>query len=176
MPLITNTLTPAGGGDHPHFAHHHHDDPEPDGVKIKACYDGKKYGNGHHDQGHRVHEKAAYKIDQHQHGALAALDMDQRIVEQRRAALEHRRDLSMELASPLFPCARPAGAFYLFADVTAWLKPHETAGDLCMRLLEQAGVALVPGEAFFGPGHVRISFGAPEENLIIGFKKIGEAL
>lgn len=111
-----------------------------------------------------------------QHGALAALDMDQRIVEHRRAALEQRRDLALGLILPLFPCARPAGAFYLFADVAALLKPHETATDFCMHLLDRVGVALVPGEAFFGPGHARISFGASEEDLKTGFRKIREAL
>lgn len=111
-----------------------------------------------------------------QHGALAALEMNQDIVETRRADLEQRRDLTLALISSHFPCNRPAGAFYLFANVTAALKPGETDADLCVRLLDRTGVALVPGEAFFGPGHVRISFGAPAEDLQLGFKKIVEAL
>jgi aspartate aminotransferase len=111
-----------------------------------------------------------------QHGALAALEMDQHIVETRRAELEQRRDLTLDLVSSHFSCNRPAGAFYVFVDVSDVLKPGETDADLCVRLLNQAGVALVPGEAFFGPGHVRISFGAPAEDLQRGFKKIFEAL
>jgi aspartate aminotransferase len=111
-----------------------------------------------------------------QHGALAALEMDQGIVETRRSDLEQRRDLTFNLISSHFPCNRPAGAFYLFANVTAALKPGETDADLCVRLLDRTGVALVPGEAFFGPGHVRISFGATTEDLQHGFKKIFEAL
>lgn len=111
-----------------------------------------------------------------QHGALAALEMNQDIVETRRADLEQRRDLTLALISSHFPCNRPAGAFYLFANVANALKPGETDTDLCVRLLDRTGVALVPGEAFFGPGHVRISFGAPAEDLQHGFKKIVEAL
>lgn len=111
-----------------------------------------------------------------QHGALAALEMNQDIVETRRADLEQRRDLTFKLISSHFPCNRPAGAFYLFADVTNALTPGETDTDLCVRLLDRTGVALVPGEAFFGLGHVRISFGAPAEDLQHGFKKIVEAL
>jgi len=107
-----------------------------------------------------------------QYGALAALEMDQQIVARRRAILEQRRDLTLSQLSGLFPCPRPGGAFYIFADVSAALQRDKTDVDLCMRLLDQAGVALVPGSAFFGPGHVRISFGASEDDLRRGIEKI----
>jgi aspartate aminotransferase len=111
-----------------------------------------------------------------QHGALAALEMDQTIVENRLAALERRRNLALELIAPLFRCYRPTGAFYIFADVSAALKAGQTDTDLCRHLLDRAGVALVPGEAFFGPRHVRISFGAPEGDLQRGIQKMKEVL
>jgi aspartate aminotransferase len=111
-----------------------------------------------------------------QHGALAALEMDQTIVAQRRYALQQRRDLAYAHASEIFDCVKPQGAFYLFADVTGRLRKGETSAELALRLLEQAGVAVVPGEAFGGPGHIRISFGSGETELQAAFHKIKEVL
>ena len=48
--------------------------------------------------------------------------------------------------------------------------------DLASTILEKTGVAVVPGEAFGVPGHIRISYAVTEENLKNGFKKISEAL
>jgi aspartate aminotransferase len=97
-------------------------------------------------------------------------------VEQRRQQLERRRDLAFDAVRTLFDCVKPQGAFYLFPDVTRHLKKNETSEDLAMRLLEEAGVAVVPGEAFGGPGHIRISFGAKEEDLHMAFERIRKAL
>lgn len=107
-----------------------------------------------------------------QHGALAALQMDQSVVEQRRLALERRRDLAFELVRSLFDCVKPQGAFFLFPNVTPHLKNNETSEDLAMRLLEKTGVAVVPGEAFGRAGHIRISFGANESDLQTAFERI----
>ncbi len=111
-----------------------------------------------------------------QHGALAALQMDQSVVARRCKILEQRRDLVMRLAGELFDCIEPQGAFYLFPNVTQNLKNNETSEDLALRLLEEAGVAVVPGEAFGGPGHIRISFGAKEADLHSAFERIKNAL
>ncbi len=111
-----------------------------------------------------------------QYGALAALEMDQAIVEHRRAELQRRRDLAFGYACELFDCVKPQGAFYLFADVCRRLRKGETSAGLTLRLLDQAGVAVVPGEAFGGPGHIRISFGAAEADLQAAFEKIKEVL
>jgi aspartate aminotransferase len=111
-----------------------------------------------------------------QHGALAALEMDQSIVEDRRTVLQRRRDLAYDQASRLFDCVRPQGAFYLFVDVSRHLHKDETSAALALRLLDRAGVAVVPGEAFGGPGHVRISFGSGESELRAAFHKLNEVL
>jgi aspartate aminotransferase len=111
-----------------------------------------------------------------QHGALAAIQMDQSVVERRRQELERRRDLAFEAANALFDCVKPQGAFYLFPDVARHLKRNETSEDLAMRLLNKAGVAVVPGEAFGCAGHIRISFGAKEEDLQSAFERIRRAL
>lgn len=111
-----------------------------------------------------------------QYGALAALQMDQSVVAQCRAVLERRRDLAYALTRELFDCAPGQGAFYLFPDVSERLRVGETSADLAARLLRDAGVAVVPGEAFYGPGHLRISFGADEKMLQRAFDKIKEVL
>ena len=111
-----------------------------------------------------------------QHGALAALQMDQSVVERRRKELERRKDYAFEAVKSLFDCIEPQGAFYLFPNVARYLKQNETSEDLAMRLLEKAGVAVVPGEAFGGPGHIRISYGAKEDDLQRAFERIKRAL
>jgi aspartate aminotransferase len=111
-----------------------------------------------------------------QYGALAALEMDQTIIEQRRAALARRRDLAYEQLSALFPCVKAQGAFYLFPDVSRRLDSHQTSEDLALTLLEKADVAVVPGEAFHGPGHIRISFTIAEDKLNQAFERIRSIL
>ena len=87
-----------------------------------------------------------------------------------------KRDYAFSRAKTLFDCIKPRGAFYLFPDVRQHLKDGMTAVDLAARLLENYGVAVVPGEAFGMSGHFRISYAVSEENLRNGFKKITEAL
>jgi len=111
-----------------------------------------------------------------QHGALAALEMDQAVVDQRRSVLAQRRDLAFELVSDLFPCVKAQGAFYLFPSISQRLRPGQTSGDLAMALLEKAGVAVVPGEAFHGPAHIRISFTVSEDKLHQAFERIRSIL
>jgi aspartate aminotransferase len=111
-----------------------------------------------------------------QHGGLAALEMDQSVVEQHRLILENRRDIAYELTRSLFDCVKPQGAFYLFPDVTSHLKKNETSEDLALRLLDKTGVAVVPGEAFGAAGHIRLSFGANEADLRTAFERIKKEL
>ena len=111
-----------------------------------------------------------------QYGALAALDMDESIVAGWRTELEKKRDYAFGRTKKLFDCIKPRGAFYLFPDVRQHLKSGMTAVDFAARLLENYGVAVVPGEAFGLPGHIRISYAVSEENLVSGFNKIAEAL
>jgi aspartate aminotransferase len=65
------------------------------------------------------------------------------------------------------PCRVPDGAFYVFADCTAVMaaKGFSTDADLAMALLEHAGVATVPGSAFYAPGHLRLSYAASMEEI-----------
>ncbi len=111
-----------------------------------------------------------------QHGALAALEMDQAVVERCRRDLQHRRDLAYARATRLFDCIKPGGAFYLFPDIAGHLGSGERSEDFALRLLQDGGVAVVPGEAFGQPGHIRISFGASETDLNTAFERIKDIL
>ena len=93
-----------------------------------------------------------------------------------RLDLERKRDYAYGKVSSLFDCIKPQGAFYLFPDVSRHLGNGMTAADLARRLLEEAGVAVVPGEEFGRPGHIRISYAVSEDKLVSGLEKIAGAL
>jgi aspartate aminotransferase len=129
--------------------------------------------------------KAVSKLQSHltgnvcsfaQHGALAALELDESQFTEWCIELEQKRDYAYEQTGRLFSCIKPEGAFYLFPNVRQQIKNGMTAEDFASYILENAGVAIVPGEAFGMPGHIRISYAVTEENLKNGFKKISEAL
>jgi aspartate aminotransferase len=111
-----------------------------------------------------------------QHGALAALDIDASYLNAERDELEKKRDYAYSCANKLFDCIKPRGAFYLFPDVGQHLKNGMTAIDFAAKLLEDYGVAVVPGEAFGMPGYIRISYAVSQKDLVSGFEKISEAL
>jgi aspartate aminotransferase len=67
----------------------------------------------------------------------------------------------------------PGGAFYLFPNVGRYLTTKvATTVALGLRLLEEAGVAVVPGEAFAAPGYVRISYARPLDELKEGAERL----
>lgn len=75
---------------------------------------------------------------------------------------------------PGMKIAEPQGAFYVLPDVTAYFGPGvhadgfgdvADASELCRYLIEQAHVALVPGDAFGAPNCIRISYAASIETL-----------
>ncbi|MCH4123400.1 MAG: pyridoxal phosphate-dependent aminotransferase [Levilactobacillus sp.] len=98
-----------------------------------------------------------------QAAALAALTGDQAPVEQMRAAFQTRLDTIYPLVTAL-PGFRldhkPQGAFYLFPDVSGAMarKGLTTTADFVAAVLDQAHVAVVTGEAFGLPHHIRLSY------------------
>jgi aspartate aminotransferase len=74
------------------------------------------------------------------------------------------------------PCTVPDGAFYVFADCRDVMaaKGYATDADLAMGLLENAGVATVPGSAFYAPGHLRLSYAASIEDITQACANIAE--
>jgi aspartate aminotransferase len=111
-----------------------------------------------------------------QYGALAALSLNDQLLSARCSELQQKRDMAFQYVSKLFPCIKPQGALYIFPDVSAVLKTDETSEVLAARLLKQAGVAVVPGEAFGMATHLRVSFAVSEENLKNGLERIAEVL
>ncbi len=111
-----------------------------------------------------------------QYGALAALGMNNKDIAAWRLELERKRNYAYSKVSSLFDCVKPQGAFYLFPNVSRYLGSGMTAADLARRLLEETGVAVVPGEEFGMPGHIRISYAVSEDNLVSGLEKIAGAL
>jgi aspartate/methionine/tyrosine aminotransferase len=101
----------------------------------------------------------------------------QEVTAEMRAAYARRRDLVMRLSHEL-ECDKvlvtpPQGAFYFFLD----LRPLKMSSvEICERILEEAGVGLVPGSAFGkeGEGFVRMTIAASDEDVEAGFRKIVE--
>jgi aspartate aminotransferase len=72
----------------------------------------------------------------------------------------------------------PDGAFYVFPRITDAMAAtgHATDADFCRWLLQDHGVALVPGRAFGLPGHLRLSFAYSDADLDNGLSRIAAAL
>jgi aspartate aminotransferase len=86
-----------------------------------------------------------------------------------------RRDAALDvLRKPNGPAViQPDGAFYLFIDVQDTSPNHADAGSLfAARLLEEYGVAVVPGTAFLTPGWIRLSYAAAQEAVVEGVRRI----
>jgi aspartate/methionine/tyrosine aminotransferase len=110
-----------------------------------------------------------------QHAALAALRGPQDTVEEMREAFDARRKLMFSLVSdiPGVKCVEPQGAFYVFPDVSDVLDGRWSSTDeLATEILEEAGVALVPGESFGAPGHLRLSYATGEGEIERGMERI----
>jgi aspartate aminotransferase len=114
-----------------------------------------------------------------QAGAVEALIGSQKCVQELWYAYQRRLDAFHPLiaAIPGVTCVRPAGAFYLFPNVARCLSESvPTSIELARRLLDEAKVAVVPGEGFAAPGYVRISFARPVDELVDGARRIAAFL
>lgn len=119
-----------------------------------------------------------------QHAALAALTGPQEEVARMRAAFQARRDAMLaEVATvPGMRARKPEGAFYVFADVRGLYglrwgdKTVQSDEDVAFFLLDEAGVAAVPGGPFGAPGYLRMSYATSEERIRGGFAKIRDAV
>ena len=108
-----------------------------------------------------------------QYGAVAALRGPQEPVEAMRLQFEKRRHLMVELLRQVrgVEAHAPEGAFYVFADFSGLLsrkhrgEPVSTTQRLAEILLEEFGVATVPGSAFGREGYLRLSFAISEGDI-----------
>ncbi len=81
-------------------------------------------------------------------------------------------------AIPGIKCAMPQGAFYVYPNVSAYLKKNGVADAtaLAEKLLDEVHVALVPGPAFGTEEHVRISYAASQEQIDEGLRRLKDFL
>jgi aspartate aminotransferase len=113
-----------------------------------------------------------------QYAALEALRMrDDAEVAIAAMVTEYRRRRDAALAvlrAPGGPAVvQPDGAFYLFIDVQDTNPGAEDTGSaFAARLLEEQGVAVVPGAAFKTPGWIRLSYAAAQEAVVEGVRRI----
>jgi aspartate aminotransferase len=113
-----------------------------------------------------------------QRAVQAGLNGPQDCVTEMLDEYRQRRDQVTEWlsAEPRIRMVKPAGAFYLFPDVSDFLSPDgiRTTGELAQALLDGPRVAITPGEAFDAPGFIRISYATSIEELKRGTAKILE--
>jgi aspartate/methionine/tyrosine aminotransferase len=119
-----------------------------------------------------------------QAAALAAVSGDLSAVEMMRTAFDRRRLLMTGMLNeiPGVVCPLPEGAFYCYPSVKGVLgtliagrRPATTA-ELAEIILEEADVAVVPGEAFGTPGYFRLSCALGDADLVEGITRIGKLL
>ncbi|MEZ5097729.1 MAG: pyridoxal phosphate-dependent aminotransferase [Nocardioides sp.] len=120
-----------------------------------------------------------------QRAALAAVSGDLDAVAEMRAAFDRRRRRIVEMLNQIegVVCPTPHGAFYAYPSVKGLLGKEyasaggdsrviETSADLAEYILDEAEVAVVPGEAFGSPGYLRLSYALGDEDLVEGVSRL----
>ena len=119
-----------------------------------------------------------------QRAALAAVSGDLTAVADMRASFDRRRQTMTGMLRAIdgVDLLTPQGAFYAFPDLTAFLgrevagRVATTTSELAAVILEEAKVAIVPGEAFGSPGYARLSFALGDDDLVEGLTRLGDLL
>ncbi len=111
-----------------------------------------------------------------QKAAVAALNGPQQCVAEMRADYLRRRDLTLAglREIPGLKVNQPDGAFYVYPNVSAYFgaRGMKSASDVAARLLHQAHVVVVPGEAFGTREHVRMSYATSEQEIRRGLERM----
>ncbi len=140
-------------------------------IISDEVYEKLIYGGARHFSPASASPEARERVAQK--AAVAALRGPQRDVELMRREFERRRDyvLGRIRTIPGLSCPDIQGAFYVFFDMSAYAgskwkdRVIENDVDFCGFLLEEAGVALMPGTPFYGVNRVRISYATSMQNL-----------
>jgi aspartate/methionine/tyrosine aminotransferase len=114
--------------------------------------------------------------------ALAAVSGDLSAVAEMRAAFDRRRRTIVSMLSeiPGVVCPEPKGAFYVYPSVKGLLgaslggRTAHSSAELAGIILDEAEVAVVPGEAFGTPGYVRMSYALGDDDLAEGVGRIAK--
>ncbi|MCC5031877.1 pyridoxal phosphate-dependent aminotransferase [Streptomyces sp. WAC 00631] len=116
--------------------------------------------------------------------ALAAVSGDLEAVAAMREAFDRRRRTIVRMLNEIdgVECPEPEGAFYAYPSVKALLgrelrgKRPKTSAELAELILDEAEVAVVPGEAFGTPGYLRLSYALGDEDLAEGVSRLQSLL
>ncbi len=119
-----------------------------------------------------------------QWASIYALNEAEREVHRMTAALDKRRQYMVTAlnAIPGIQCLMPDGAFYVFADIQAFLDKQSVSGRLvdsasfCQNLLQESNVATVPGSSFGTEGYIRLSYSTTMRDIKVGMERIKEWL
>ncbi|MDX6221275.1 MAG: aspartate aminotransferase, partial [Frankiales bacterium] len=119
-----------------------------------------------------------------QYAALAAVSGDLTAVEEMRTAFDRRRRVMVRMLNEIsgVTCPEPLGAFYAFPSIkglygtTLRGRQVETSAGLAELLLDEAEVAVVPGEAFGTPGYFRLSYALGDDDLVKGVSRMADVL
>ncbi|MFB1043042.1 pyridoxal phosphate-dependent aminotransferase [Streptomyces chrestomyceticus] len=119
-----------------------------------------------------------------QAAAIAAVSGDLDAVEEMKVAFDRRRKTMVRMLNEIegVLCPEPEGAFYAYPSVKGLLgkeirgKRPQTSVELAGLILEEAEVAVVPGEAFGTPGYLRLSYALGDEDLVEGISRIQKLL
>ena len=119
-----------------------------------------------------------------QAAAVAALTGDLSAVDEMRSAFDRRRRtiVTMLRDIPGVACPEPEGAFYVYPSVKGLLgrpiagRTAQSSIELAEIILEEAEVAVVPGEAFGTPGYLRMSYALGDDDLVEGVSRMQRLL
>ena len=137
--------------------------------------------------------KAATNLQSHQtsnvnnvaqRAAIAALEGDLTAVAEMREAFDRRRRTMVRMlnAIPGVECPEPTGAFYAYPSVKGLLgkeiagRTANTSAERAEIILDEAEVAVVPGEAFGAPGYLRLSYALGDDDLAEGVGRMQKLL
>ncbi len=117
-----------------------------------------------------------------QAAALAAVCGDLAAVAEMRAAFDRRRATMTRMLAeiPGVTCPEPQGAFYCYPSLAGLLgkdlrgRRPATTTELAELALEEAEVAIVPGEAFGTPGYARLSYALGDDDLVEGVGRLAK--
>ncbi|MGK4581353.1 pyridoxal phosphate-dependent aminotransferase [Kitasatospora sp. HPMI-4] len=119
-----------------------------------------------------------------QRAALAAVSGSLDAVAEMRTAFDRRRQTIVRMLNEIdgVVCPEPQGAFYAYPSVKGLLgkeirgKRPQSSSELAALILDEAEVAVVPGEAFGTPGYLRLSYALGDADLVEGISRMQKLL
>lgn len=113
-----------------------------------------------------------------QKAALAGLSGSWDIVDEMKESFVRRRDIAYDIITGWgAKCPKPDGAFYLFPVLDQFYTDDAPdSAAMCTKILEEAGVALVPGSAFGDDKCIRFSYAVDDDTLKDALNKVGKVL